>query len=68
MATEHYCPDHPEEPGWQPGSSEGCSYHGMRLSNLTPVRMSGKERRKADKAAGTIGQDRGGYIHSPEGL
>jgi len=66
MAREHYCPDHPEAPGWQPGSSEACTYHGGKLTTLTQVRMSGKDRRKADRAAGVVGQDRGSYINSPD--
>lgn len=65
MATEHYCPEGPEsQDKWAAGSSDACPYHGSKLTPLLQVRMSGRDRRKADSAAGVVGQDRGGYIHS----
>lgn len=62
MATEHYCPEHPDGKGWYEGHVTGCPYH-KHNRNAPRVRMSGKDRAKADKRAGEIGQDRGGYIN-----
>lgn len=70
MARQHFCPDYPDQSetsdGWRDGGVDQCSYHGSKLSTLTPVRMGAGDRRKADKAAGVIGQDRGSYINSPD--
>jgi len=65
MATSHYCPNSPkpDSDGWQPGSSDNCPHHGSKLTTLAKVRMSGRDRAKADRAAGVIGQDRGDYIN-----
>lgn len=67
MATEHLCLEHPDldKDGerWRPGSVDGCAYHGQRSVNMPRVRMSGRDRARADRRAGTVGQDRGGYIN-----
>ena len=67
MATQHLCLEHPEREAdgekWRDGSVDSCSYHGQRVINQPKVRMSGRDRARADKAAGTVGQDRGGYIN-----
>lgn len=67
MSTTHLCLNHPdlEDDGerWRPGSVDHCSYHGPRVVNMTRVRMSAKDRRKADQANGVVGEDRGGYIN-----
>jgi len=70
MARQHYCPDYPDQEetsdGWREGASSDCPYHkgsNTTLKSMTKVRMSGRDRGKADKAAGVVGQDRGGYIN-----
>ncbi len=65
MATSHYCPDGTRTiDGWAEGSTRACPYHGVKLTNMRPVRMGLKDRRKADTDAGVVGQQRKeGYIN-----
>lgn len=57
MATSHLCKD-----GWAAGPVSACSKHEKNYKRK-PVKMGQQSRRKADKAAGVVGQDRGGYIN-----
>jgi hypothetical protein len=64
MASEHMCGK-----DWAPGGVDQCKErqnHGQLAKNQTGVRWGRKVRAKADRAAGTVGQDRGGYINGPE--
>ncbi len=61
MASEHMCGDE-----WAPGGVDHCKErqnHGMLVKNQTAVLYGRRIRAKADKAAGVVGQDRGGYIN-----
>lgn len=58
MAIEHHCTDGT----WQAGPVAKCPKH-KKLDGRRANVWSPKERRKMDREAGTIGQDRGGYIN-----
>ena len=70
MATSHLCLEHPDfdkdQEKWREGSVTGCPYHNHNR-NMPRVRMSAKDIRKADGVKGTVGVQRDGYIHGPEG-
>lgn len=68
---QHLCKDRPDydptsdDPAkadaWVEGDVTPCPYHGERIIKTRSV-MSRADRRKADRAAGKLGTDRGGYI------
>lgn len=60
---EHFCDDHPDGRGWQPGGVAECPFHKSHSGQKQLGYRDGrKARAKADKQAGVIGDDRGGYI------
>lgn len=58
MATSHYCGK-----VWEDGPVAKCPKH-QKLDGKRRSVWGRKEKRKLDKAAGVVGQDRGGYINA----
>lgn len=64
MAVQHKCGDE-----WKDGRARECGSPNHKHGDKPriPFREGVKERRRADRQAGVIGQDRGSYINGGEG-
>lgn len=64
----HHCPRNPDLPDpddpWVEGGVAGCLFHGTDGRKQLGFKMGKADRRALDRAAGVVGEDRGGYIHA----